>query len=291
MDKFITRKKVKKSVPFEDIPGALCIWGPHGCGKTTWVKQTYEDIIEINYDDPKEFMDRIGKTTWVLIDNYEDNDTVDKTYYESLYTRKNTLFICIKEIPEMYCYEFPNKKVIKHFKSEKMDIFKDPKDIISENLKTCSNSYIDLLRTCEGEHGNIIGIIHENLKNSSLNISEISDALSYIGYAMEFDTKMYQGNWDLYQYFNFFGYVYPCSIIKGRVKKIDNATMWSKFLNMKMREKKLKEMNLDMEKIQVLREYYIQENPQSDVDILKYGDFYGRLKTSPLCPPLRKKKK
>jgi hypothetical protein len=50
-----------------------------------------------------------------------------------------------------------------------------------------------------------------------------------------------------------------------------------------MRQKKLKELKIDTEEIQLLREYALQgQNPiklsKQNIDILKYGDFYGKIK-------------
>lgn len=277
MDKFVTKiKKIK--TPFDSIPGAVCVWGPHGCGKTTWVKKNFE-YIEINYDNPAEFMERIGSKRWVLIDNYEE---LDHSLYESFYDRPYTLIISKYEIPEIHCYEFANKNILVP-RFGKMDIFKDPKDIIIDSIQNYSTSYLHLLDSCEGEHGNNIGIIEENLTHSSLTLDEIFNVLDLIAHASEIDELMYKGNWSLFQIFNFFGYVYPCSIIKGRINTADSASMWTKFLNMKMREKKLKELKMDADEIQIAREYAISgvnklNLCKQDIDALKYGDFYGKLK-------------
>lgn len=277
MDRFIIKTKRVKT-PFDSIPGALCVWGPHGCGKTTWAKKTFQ-CIEINYDDPDEFVSRVESNRWILIDNYED---LDHSIYEKFYDRPYTLFICKYEIPEIHCYEFPNKDMLVS-RFGKMDIFKEPKELIIDSIQKPSSSYIHLLNSCEGEHGNNIGIIEENITHSDMNLDEIFNVLDSLAYAIEIDDIMYKGNWSLFQIFNFFGYVYPCSIINGRVTSSDNASIWTKFLNMKMREKKLKELQLDPEKLQVLREYaLIGKNPmklsRQDIDALKYGDFFSKLK-------------
>ena len=277
MDKFIIKTR-KKETPFDSIPGALCVWGPHGCGKTTWVKSTF-GAIEINYDSPQDFMEKIEGCRWVLIDNYED---LDKSIYEKYYSRPLTLFVCKYAIDDIHCYEFPNKRVLVPRVGE-MDIHKEPKQIIIENITQKSKSYIHLIDSCEGEHGNNIGIIEENLMSSTLNLTEISTVLDSLAHAFEIDDKMYQGNWDLFKIFNVFGYAIPCYIIQGKIQTILPASIWSKFLNMKMRSKKMKENNLDFETIQLLREYAIQgESPEhiskENIEVLKYGDFFGRLK-------------
>jgi hypothetical protein len=277
MDKFIIRGRKNTSI-FSDIPAAICVWGPHGCGKTTWAKKTF-DLIEINYNEPAEFMSRVQNDRWVLIDNYE---SLDHQIYEDFYTRKNTMFISKTPVSEMYCYEFPNKDMlIKQF--GKMDIFKEPKELILENIQNKKDSYFHLIGDCEGEHGNNIGIIEENVIQSKLDIDKLVRVYDSLSLASIVDEKMYQGNWDLFQIFNAFGYVIPCHIIKGEVTTSEPASMWTKFLNMCMRQKKLKELKIDAEEIQLLREYALQgQNPiklsKQNIDILKYGDFYGKIK-------------
>lgn len=270
MDAFVVKTRKKKS-PYNG--GRLFIWGPHGSGKTTWVKENF-DYVELEYDNAEDFMERLNPFTWLLIDN-EDFDFPDRDY--TIY-----ISLCDRNLPSnVHKIEFkPRERTL----YGTQDVFIDSKDYIFENISTYRDSYVDMIDKCYGEHGNSMGLIHENLTNSSLNIIGLANVLSSLSEACIVDDKMYSGNWELFQIYNTLAYAYPCSIIKGSIKTNTPASMWTKFLNECMKRKKLKDMGIDHDEIWLLKEYgLIGENPKkltrSEIDALKFADFYGKLKT------------
>lgn len=268
MDRFIT-KKPKSSAPFD---GTVCVWGPYGCGKTTWVKETVKPL-EIDYDDPVEFMTRVD-SRWVLIDNF---DALDAKVFSQWFTRPNTVYISNKPIDGLVNHEHPNKKNLRNLFGIR-DIHMDPKDYLMSQPDP-----IEAINKCGAEHGNGIGLIFENFPRVC-SIEESAFILESLSFASVIDQRIYRGQWDYetLKYFNFFAFSVPLSLIKGRLTgEPASATIWSKYLNECMKRKKLREAGLDHMTIEVVRAYAIrEENPLgiTDIDCLKIGDLTGKLK-------------
>ena len=268
MDSFILRGKKNKY-----RNGRVFLWGPHGSGKTTWAKENF-DTVELEYDNVEDFLERLNPFAWLLVDNEDIRDIPD---------RDRTIYIGIKDRcvgSDVIKIEFAPRE--REYEG-KQDIFVDPNEHIIKNITTKRDSYIDMIDSCYGEHGNCMGIIHENLSQSSLSISETANVLDSMSKAVLIDDMMYVGNWDLFKFFNVFAYVDTCSVIQGSITETRPATMWTKFLNECMKRKKIKETRRDIESLWLLKEYAIRgENPEklssSDIDALKYTDFYGKLK-------------
>ncbi len=268
MDSFILRGKKNK---YKN--GRVFLWGPHGSGKTTWAKENF-DCVELDYDNVEDFIERLNPFAWLLVDNEDVRDIPE---------RDRTIYIAIKDrcvSSDVIKIEFAPRE---REHEGVQDVFIDPNEHIIKNITTQRESYIDMIDSCYGEHGNCMGIIHENLSQSSLSIGETADVLDSMSKAVLIDDMMYVGNWDLFKFFNVFAYVDTCSIINGSVKEIRPATMWTKFLNECMKRKKIKESRRDIDTLWLLKEYALRsENPEklssSDIDVLKYTDFYGKLK-------------
>lgn len=267
---FFVNRRIKKKSLYEN--GRIFIWGPHGSGKTTWVKE-YFDYIELDYDNMGDFLERVDPYTWILIEN-EDFDFID---------RDRTIYISIKDrnvSDDVTKIEFKPRERLQH---GTQDDFINTDEYIYDNLSTQKSSYIDMIDKCYGEHGNCIGIIHENIAHSNLDISQIADILSELSMASYIDDIMYKGNWDLFKIFNIFGYVTPCKIIQGAVKTRFPASIWTKFLNECMKRKKINDMRICIDVLWLLKEYAVTgQNPENlsstNLDALKYVDFYGKLK-------------
>jgi hypothetical protein len=284
MEQFISKCRKKETVLFQDVPGAVCVWGPYGCGKTTWVRENFDVVDQV------EQFSALPPHRWILIDNCDDPDQ-----YQSLFTRPRTLFISTKPIDELHCYEFPNKTPIRTLFGQP-DIFKESRDVIIENLQSNLTTYTDMFHTCSGEHGNGMGLVHENFIHADASIGEMADVLDSLAWSDMVDYEMYRGKWDMFHLFNFFAYVTPCSIIRGRVAvgSVSPATMWTKYLNGCMKEKRLAELrrisDLCIGRIDViytlglLRDYAVSglcmplQLSGTELDVLKYVDFYGKLK-------------
>ena len=277
MDRFITRTK-KTSSLFDGVAGAVCVWGPYGCGKTTWVKEHLEPL-EIDYDDPEEFMSRVG-SRWVLIDNF---DALDSKLFSAWFNRPQTVYINVKPIDGLHNHEHPNKKNMRELFGAR-DIHMDAKDYLVSQMVAKGDPF-DAIQKCDAEHGNGIGILFENyLQVCSL--QESTKLLDSLSYASVIDQYIYRGNWDYEtrKTFNVFAFTTPLSVLGGRFSgEPTSATIWSKFLNECMKRKKLKESGLDYVSVEVAREYAIKEqNPlgltTSGIEALKIGDLTNRLK-------------
>lgn len=268
MDSFVIKGKKNK---FRN--GRVFLWGPHGSGKTTWARENF-DCVELEYDAPEEFIDRLNPFVWLLVDNEDCKDIPD---------RDRTIYIAIKDrcvASDITKIEFKDREREHH---GTQDVFIDPNEHIIKNITTKRDSYIDMIDSCYGEHGNCIGIIHENLINSTLDIHTIANVLDSMSKAINIDDIMYIGNWDLFKFYNVFAYVDTCSMIQGTVTDVKPATMWTKFLNECMKRKKIKESRKNTDVLWLLKEYAAKgENPEklssSEIDLLKYTDFYGKLK-------------
>lgn len=278
MDRFLVKSR-KINPMFSNVTGAVCVWGPYGCGKTTWAKEQF-DPLEIYYYDPVEFMSRVQSSRWVLIDNF---DALDPKMFSEWYTRDRTMFVSNKPVEGLTNYEFHNKQCLRE-RIGTADIHMDPKDYLVMQL-TSKCDPIDAIHKCGSEHGNGFGIIFENYPKVC-SIDEANEILESLSVASIIDQKIYSGQWDYetLKYFNNFAFAKPLSVIGGRIKEqISPATMWSKFLNICMKKKKLKEAGLDFESVALVREYAIKEqNPlglsSTDLDSLKIGDLSNKLK-------------
>jgi len=255
------------------------VYGPYGCGKTTWVREQF-DPIEICYDDAGEFMSRVHNDRWVLIDNL---DSLDPKVFSDWFKRDRTVYISNKPVEGLSNYEFPNKVCLRE-RLGMADIHMDPKDYIVMQLTSKCNP-VEAIHKCGAEHGNGFGIVFENFPKVC-SIEESVDLLESMSYASVLDQKIYSGQWDYetLKYFNHFAFAKPFSVIGGRFTGTPvPATMWSKFLNICMKRKKLKEAGLDYESVALVREYAIKDqNPlglsSSDLDSIKIGDLTNRLK-------------
>lgn len=275
MDRFIIRNRKNSSI-FEHIQGAVCVWGPYGCGKTTWVKDNFDVII---IEEPFGLVERVKPSQYILIDDFDSSDKD----FSKLFQRPRTIIISNKPIDGLYNYEFPNKKSLRNLFG-KRDIFVDPKSYIHECLSTPMENYIDSIYKCSAEHGNGMGIVHENYYKC-LDINNCFSVVESLCLASELDTVIYKGQWDTttLMFFNMAAYAFPFSIIQGNCKQIDSASLWTKYLNFCMKKKKLRESRIDIDRLHLLKEYAIREqNPEnlssSDLDLLKYVDFNNKLK-------------
>lgn len=274
MDRFIT-KVPKSSSIFDEAKTAVCVWGPYGCGKTTWVRENLKPL-EIDYDDPGEFMSKVG-SRWVLIDNF---DSLDKAF-AAWFSRPRTVYINPVPIDGLWNHEHHNKKNLRGLFGTR-DIHMDPKDYLRLQMTSKLNP-LDAIYKCGSEHGNGIGIVFENYP-SVCSLDESLELLDSLSIASVIDKRIYSSHWDgeSFKYLNHFAFAKPLSLIAGRFTgDLLPATVWSKYLNICMKRKKLKEAGLDFETVGLVREYAIKEqNPLDiqDIESLKIGDLTGRLK-------------
>lgn len=270
MEALVTRRRKKKSLYSS---GRVFVFGPHGSGKTTWIKNNF-DYVELDYDlTLEEFTSRLDPYTWLLVDN-EDFEFPE---------RERTIYVSTRDMVTASDVQRIECRPLERIFHGVQDSFMDTDAYIFQNLHTRRESYIDMIDKCYGEHGNCIGIIHENVTSAEIDMNTMAHVLDEISTATLVDDMMYKGNWDLFKIFNVFGYVIPCKLLNGSVKSRNAASMWTKFLNECMKRKKIREMRIHIDTLWLLKEYAtVCQNPEnlssSNLDTLKYVDFLGRLK-------------
>lgn len=255
MDRFVI-PVIKKDM-FLDAHKVICIFGPTGCGKTTWAKENL-DYIEVDEDilrskeSTNEFIERIRCLKRnILIDNFDGllNTPGAPLFISAPVTKGSTILISKVYIPGTVPHEMSGPDYRQqNIGVDQKDLFEDYPDIIKRHL-TCQNvSHLDLLRSIQSEHGNVMGIIHENINTID---PKIFDAFSD---ADLIDTKMYDdGEWNLIPYFVHSGCVIPCTLINGSVShKIRPATMWTKHMNACMNAKMFRNTRLHIDVIDFL---------------------------------------
>lgn len=166
--------------------------------------------------------------------------------------------------------------------SDESDAFKTPREIV-EDLVTCRSPIIYLTKTVH-EHGYVWGMIQENyLDAKAITIDTCADIADSHSLADMYDTKIYaDGAWDtLMPYFLESACVRPCMLMKNSLNpvRMRAGSMWTKFQNMCMRRKKIRETRMTHEALQTIR-CYVEHGlfhmldeyklDASDVDVLNH---------------------
>jgi hypothetical protein len=184
------------------------------------------------------------------------------------------------------------------FEGCERDLFETPRDFIYSLLcKGGQNQVGAHMASHIHEHGYVWGVVQENYvdtQNKPLEFyAEVADSLSYAGVL---DDKIYNGSWDLIPFFNLHACLIPASKIDhGLVaEKLRPGSMWTKYQNFCMRNKKLKTLfqkKLDVDALMVLRDYcqngdvtMLKEYgfEKSDLDILNHLAIVKKIKTKTL---------
>jgi hypothetical protein len=320
MDRFIKKPKNINA----KISQCTCILGKTGIGKTWQAMQILNNVpfVELTPDILKnkqatvDFLDKLeGTEVSVLLDEFE---SVSELVGIREITKPPSFgyFIVTSQIQVKFDFEIniwelpvPTPEIIKgifpnasddliaksggdlRYVIQGLDFLSDPKDMFpgSKELVTMliSNTSIvnpiDCIDMHIDEPGNIMSIIQENYPDSSCGRLEvIAEQLSI---ADVFDTKIYEGSWELLPYYPIIGCVMPCHEINHGVPPGDirPGSSWTKYQNMCMRKKKIKSMisrvpgtRLTYEALLLLKQY---EDPKlladygfepSDVDVLNH---------------------
>jgi hypothetical protein len=279
------------------------------------------DILK-SKQDTVNFLERIqGTDTPVILDEYECvQDLIGLREIKGPPT--NGLFVVVSQIPvkfdfEIAVYEFPIptfediKKVapgIKDvaiiecngdlrrairsltFRSDQMDDFQGPRDFIISLVSRTSQG-INPARFIGhplSEPGNIASIIHENYPDTrGASTDFMANVALDISTSGIFEDAIYNGNWELMNYFNFFGCILPSVAIRhGLGTNLRAGSSWTKHQNMCMRLKRIKMManrrpgqEIHMDTLMMLRDYAEAGNadilrdynlqPQ-DIDVLNH---------------------
>lgn len=266
----------------ENLPskGVINVYGKHGIGKSTYFLKiphvSFDHDILKSKEKTCDFFDmmKFSKLPLVL-DDYELVERLpgikelkairtpfyiishDKTsgldvvteYYEfpgvSLEEFAKTHSITeihAKELLEktngnMSCIEID----LKNFKSER-DVFLDSKSYVKNLIYT--NKVSEYIDKPLFEHGNILGIVHENYPDFSSDFEKITQSLSD---ADLIDMKIYSDvSWDLMNYFNVSACLIP-SLYTSQTHVSDSfdlrpGSIWTKTSNMLMKKNRLKKL-------------------------------------------------
>lgn len=257
MDKYINRER--KINQFCNTTQVICIFGPIGCGKTTWAHK-HLDFIEVTESILKskettlDFISRVKLLDRnVLIDNFDGMiDYQGAAYFTQPVTRACTFLVSTYYIEGTVPFEMKGPDLRQAtFKKDgwgDMDSFLKPSDVIKSHLTNDTN-HINLIDTLHGEHGNILGLVHENYTSGGSNLEVLCDVSTALSDASIIDDHMYEGVWDLMPYFITVGCAIPCNLLKGDVTTFSPATIWTKYMNMCTRKKLFKASGLDLDTV------------------------------------------
>jgi len=276
------------------------IYGPPGIGKTWDVMSIISPCITIDAETLKskqstiDFLEKARTSPRPII--IDDFDSLDYLIGVRELSEKDHLVIVgnspYKLDLNAYVYKFPKKtreelvriatsygipcneldelvskcdgdiRYITNGKSDERDIFWTPNDFVRSMIsKGGHRNPADFVGHQIEEHGHVMDMIHDNYIDSSGDPVEILECLSR---AAVLDNKIYAGRWDLMPYFSAESCIRPAMLINHTAPyDIRPGSMWTKFSNQCMREKKVRALttrvahqNLDHDSLMVLRNYF-----------------------------------
>jgi hypothetical protein len=217
------------------------------------------------------FLEKIqGTNTPGVLDEYETvQDLVGMREIKGPPT--NGLFVVVSQIPvkfdfeiHMYNFPVPGPETIRRIvpgvsddvvarckgdlryafqslvvKSDSKDEFQGAREFLESLVSRTSNvNPAQCLGSSVHEPGNVTAILHENYVDSkTCDHAQVMETLSD---AMVFENKVYEGNWDLYNYYNVMGCILPAYQIGHSLKlPLRPGSMWTKFQSMCARSKRL----------------------------------------------------
>ena len=257
MDRYTHR--CRKNDQFSNTNQVICIFGPIGCGKTTWVHANLDFIEVTEYilkskETTLEFISRIKDLNrHVLIDNFDGMiDYQGSPYFTKPVTKACTILVSTHYIEDTVPFELKGidlrQSKFKEQGWDAIDNFMEPSEIIKRHL-TSKQDNVTLLDNIHCEHGNVLGLIHENYPSSEQSLETMSKVMMSLSDATFIDDHMYTGSWDLMPYFVAVGCAIPCNFLQGSVKTFTPATIWTKHMNMCTRKKLFKASGLDLDTV------------------------------------------
>jgi len=336
MDSFIKKKRQILSGNFTELGRCVCVLGRTGIGKTYAVHDALQgNYIELTEDILKskqgtiDFLEKLKSTdTPVVLDEYESVCNLIGMR-EITNPPSAGKFVIISQIPienkfdfEIVVYNFPvptpsdmkriapgasDELILKSngdirkllngvsFRSDDHDTFTSPKEFITSIVsKDSTTDPMDYLGDPIAEPGNMVGILQENyLDARGVDFVKITESFSD---AQVFEDKMYEGAWDLMQYYTILGCIAPAVEIRHRLKpdKIRPGSIWTKHQNMCMRHKRIKTiseripfLNLNYDSLLLLRKHAEHKNwnllleyklEAKDIDVLNHLSPLTKLK-------------
>lgn len=327
MDRIIKRyKKVDPSSAFNHR--FVYVYGPPGIGKSWTVKKAIEPYIELDPDTLKskqstcDFLERAkisdchmliddfesvedlvglreltGKERIVIIGNGPYTLGFDAFVYEFPIKTKEELR---KIVPEATEYQLEMCKgdirALQQGNYDAKDVFWTHKDFVKSLIgRDGHRNPSDYIGHQIEEHGHVMDMIHDNyIDGDPTHHNEILDCLDR---ASVYDSRIYEGHWDLLPYFSHESCIHPAILIGHSVPgEIRPGSMWTKYSNMCMRHKKVRAMstrvpgqNLDVDAFMVLRDYFEKglgtellreyKLEAADIDVLNHLCICRKLKT------------
>jgi len=255
MDRFMNRPR--KNDTFTDTCQVVCVFGPVGCGKTTWVHANI-DFIEIDEDVLKskestlDFIDRVKNIKRnILIDNFDGLvSRPGASYFLKPVSKSSTILVSTKYIEGTIPVELsgPDRRQLSigfHHK----DVIHEPIDVMKTYMSTKTTSKLPLLDIISSEHGNVMGFVHENYISGKMSHEKINKIMQSLSDAALFDSKMYDGEWQLMPYFLTSACVFPTVYVDGTVKKFRPATTWTKYMSACMHQKLFRVTRLTLDEV------------------------------------------
>lgn len=128
--------------------------------------------------------------------------------------------------------------------SDEKDIFLSPKEMVNDLLSKSDRHPSDYIGHTVEDHGYSWGIVHENYVNARNIDDKITKITDNMSLADIYDSKIYEGDWDLIPYFCHHGVISPAIDINQTLfrETIRPGSAWTKFNNYKSRSSKLKEI-------------------------------------------------
>lgn len=320
---------------FTDIDRCVCVLGKTGIGKTYAVNKALGGhYIEIKPEILKckqttvDFLERVQHIdTPIVLDEFESvHDYIGIREIKKPPSRGK--FVIISQIPienkfdfKVTVYEFPvpTGEQLKQMFPAATDtlISKSKGDIrfVKRGLEFASDDPDEFLTSIEfilklisktktdnpaqyigypiQEPGHVASVLQENyLDAPRIDYARVCEHMSIADVC---ETKVYEGEWQYLNYFNFFGCVLPALDIGHRLDpdKIRPGSTWTKYQNMCMRKKRLSQirgltgrpLNLDCvfmlrkyaeaEQWKILQEYGIDGK---HIDVMNHLSPFGKLK-------------
>ena len=247
----------RKNDRFVDTCQVVCVFGPVGCGKTTWLHANV-DFIEIDEDVLKskdgalDFIDRVKHLKRnILIDNFDGLlNRPGASLFLKPVTKSSTILVSTKYIEGTVPFEMvgPDRRqqaIGFHAK----DVIHDPINVMKTYMSTKISSKMPLLDIISSEHGNVMGFVHENYISGKITLDTINNIIQSLSDASLFDSKMYDGGWYLMPYFLTSACVLPAVYIDGTTTTSRPATIWTKHMSMCMHQKLLKASRLTIDEV------------------------------------------
>ena len=257
----------------------FCVCGPPGCGKshmvdmllndresiraTTWIDTDCHVVIdEIRIDKGiLEDIKRSGRHSIILIT--QDSSGIDFCPIVNVpkATPEDMLKIAGKGSEHLNLAIMCNGNIRNFLNALEFktlpDNFTEPKEIVNSLLcrqpQPQETDPWSLLSRGITDHGYMWSMVHENVLDSPNWDHTVADAMSL---ADIYDGVLFSGNWDFMNYFTLEGFVRPSLKINHTLERSEMraGSSWTKFNNQKMRKKKVRNMDLDIDRIHTIKE-------------------------------------